>query len=80
MHLNHGQHISFFSRKTLNILAKKNGMNFYSTGHIHLITKRHISPVLFYAIVKLSKYGFGFIAKKMVKSKTWEDHLTQDNK
>ncbi len=73
---NHGQHISFYSHKTLEIIARKYNLNFYSCGEIHLFTKKKINPLLFSIIVKLSKFGIAAIIKKFaVKSKTWEDHL-----
>jgi hypothetical protein len=75
---NHGQHISFYSKKTLIFLANKMGMNLYSCGYIHLISKKKINPFLFKIIVKSSKYGLGFIISKLNKSKTWEDHLLLD--
>jgi len=35
-----GQHISFYSVKTLEKIATQFGANFYSDGYIHLLTKR----------------------------------------
>ena len=77
---NHGQHISFYSKKTLEFIAGKFNLNFYTFGEIHLFTKRKINPVLFPVIVKLSKYGIAaFINKFFMKSKTWADHQYLDN-
>ena len=80
---NHGQHISFYSRKSLEIIARKFDLNFYSCGEIHLFTKKKINQFVFTAIVKLSKYGIAEIVNRLfMKSKTWGDHqfLDQVNK
>ena len=45
--LEHGQHISFFSRKSLYVLANRLGLNLYSYGSLHLLTEKTISPRLF---------------------------------
>ncbi|MGB9150211.1 MAG: class I SAM-dependent methyltransferase [Burkholderiales bacterium] len=38
-----GQHIAFYQRKTLEALAQRIGLNFYSAGGIHIFTKAHLS-------------------------------------
>jgi hypothetical protein len=76
---NHGQHISFYSRKTLKIIARKYDLNLYSFGEIHLFTKKKINRFLFSAIVKLSKYGVAAVVNVFfMKSKTWDDHQFLD--
>jgi predicted RNA-binding Zn-ribbon protein involved in translation (DUF1610 family) len=40
-----GQHIAFFQRKTLEILAKRLDMRFFSAAGMHIITKKSISPL-----------------------------------
>lgn len=76
----HGQHVSFYSKKTLEIIARKYDLNFYSYGGIHLFTKKKINPFLFSLIIKLSKYGIATIINKLVmKNKTWEDHQYLDD-
>ncbi len=45
----HGQHISFYSKRSLLILARNNGMNFYTNNtNLHLITKMKLSGWLFH--------------------------------
>ena len=57
----HGQHINFFGIKTLNILAKKYNLNFYTDKKwIHIFSKKKLS---FFLILKLKilmrlKYSF----------------------
>lgn len=71
----HGQHISFYSRKTLNFIAKKFKLNFYSCGEIHLFTKNKFNPFIYYLLVKSGKYGLGAAISLFRNSKIWEDHL-----
>jgi hypothetical protein len=40
-----GQHISFYTNQTLNCIADKLGLNFFSTGGLHFFTDRKISPL-----------------------------------
>ncbi|MBN67841.1 MAG: methyltransferase type 11 [Gimesia sp.] len=39
-----GQHISFFTRKTMETIAVHHGLNFYSQGLIHMLTEKSIDP------------------------------------
>lgn len=41
--LSSGQHISFYSKESLEFIAKKYGLNFYSDGFLHLLTKKEIT-------------------------------------
>ena len=61
----HGQHVSFYSKETLEIIARKYGLNFYSFGEIHLFTKKKINRLLFSMIVKLSKYGIAALVNRL---------------
>lgn len=62
----HGQHISLYSRKSLEILAKRFKKNFYSNGkNIHLITDKKISGWFFKIVTYpvIANY-FSFISRK----------------
>lgn len=46
--LDHGQHISFYTRKSLSVIAENFSLNLYSNGKsVHLLTANKISPLLF---------------------------------
>ena len=46
--LDHGQHISFYTLQSLQLLAERFSLNLYSNGSgYHLMTDRKISPLLF---------------------------------
>jgi len=40
-----GQHISFYTDKTLNCMAEKLALNFYSAGGLHFFTDKKINPI-----------------------------------
>ena len=51
--LEHGQHVSFYTKKSLEILAAQNGLNFYTNGAtVHLFTEEKLSASLFYLLAR----------------------------
>lgn len=72
---NHGQHISFYTEKTLYTLASQQDMNFYNINGIHIITKRKLNSRLLVLTKKLTNFGLYLIVKKLLKSKTFSDHI-----
>lgn len=51
--LEHGQHISFYTRRSLEWMAETRGMNFYSNGAtVHLFTEKKISASLFFLLAR----------------------------
>lgn len=59
--LEHGQHISFYSRKSLRLFGEKYGLHFYTNGtYLHLFTSDKISPL---AYRFLSRYPVGALFK-----------------
>ena len=77
---NHGQHISFYTEKTLNTLANQFKLNYYNVDEIHILTKRKFNNSVLILMKKLRNYGLYQIVKKVVKSKTFSDHLNIENK
>lgn len=71
----HGQHISFYSLRTLNFLADKFDLNLYTTTDLFILTKRSLSATKLNLINKLCKYGLLIYVKNRMQSKTWGDHL-----
>ncbi len=72
--LEHGQHISFYSRNTLNFVAEKYGLKLYTDGKdYHILTKKKINPMIFRTIIKLEKILCISLIKAVLKSKTVED-------
>lgn len=71
----HGQHISFYSLRTLEFLADKFDLNLYTSAIFFIMTKRSLSATKLNLINKLYKYGLFIYVKKRMQSKTWGDHL-----
>lgn len=77
---NHGQHISFYSEKTLHTLANQFKLNYYNVNGIHILTERKFNNTVLVLMKKLGNYGLYQIVKRFVKSKTFSDHLNIENK
>lgn len=45
--LDHGQHITFYTRESFERFARRSGLYFYSTGILHLLTRRKIPKGVF---------------------------------
>lgn len=77
----HGQHISFYSDKTLKFIAQKYGLYYYSFRYFHLFTEKKFkkNTLKFFNLLYKSKFNyqietflFNRIKRKM-KSRTHED-------
>ena len=71
----HGQHVSFYSKKTLEILAGKFNLSFYNYKNLFLFTDKKFSSLVFNIVMSLNKIGLFMFVKKFLKSKTMEDHF-----
>ena len=71
----HGQHISFYSRSTLEIIAANFGLFYYSVGPFHLFSEKRKIPSYKIKLFGLGKYGAHFLMQRIVNSKTWDDYL-----
>lgn len=68
-----GQHISFYSKRTLDFIAGKHGLYRYTWGGNHLLTEKKVNHFVFNKIMQYRK-GFLFnYVKKRMKSKTGSD-------
>lgn len=63
----HGQHIAFYTEKSLRTLAEMFNLHFYTDGkNIHMITHKKISNILFTFLVFLPKLQIDFLLKKLI--------------
>lgn len=63
----HGQHIAFYTEKSLRTLAKMFNLHFYTDGkNIHMITHKKISNTLFKFLVFLPKLQMDILLKKII--------------
>ncbi len=77
--LDHGQHISFYGKKTFKFIANKYSLNNVNLGGLHLLTEKKISNTQL-KILYFTKLGLHKILQKQLKGKTWIDHLKMKNK
>lgn len=75
----HGQHVSFYSPRTLSYIAEKSKLNFYSYKDVHLFSRKKLNYNIFKALILFSKLGLYIYVKKKMKSKIWEDHTLLEN-
>ena len=73
--LHHGQHISFYSMKTLRHIACKYNLNIYIYESLFLLTPEKINYCYFKSLMKLRKYGLFLYIKQKMQSKTLSDCL-----
>jgi hypothetical protein len=71
---NHGQHVAFYSEKSLKTLADKYALNFYTDGeNLHLFTKRRLPGFIIGFVNLLTKLQLDLFIRKMFVSKTVSD-------
>lgn len=71
--LEHGQHISFFSKNTLQYVASNFELNHYSVGSLHILTKKKI-PVWSLFSLQFTRLGLHKVISSRLSSKIWDDH------
>lgn len=69
-----GQHISFFSRRTLQEIADRCGVRFHSDGFLHLFTGREISDWRYRRVLKKVNRGLYDKVARQMPSRTQDDH------
>ncbi len=47
-----GQHVAFYTHKSLDLLAKSSGLNYYTYGNLHLFTDKKLHPKILKQIIK----------------------------
>lgn len=72
--LSHGQHVSFYSRRSLEYIAVRFELWLLSSGSVHLLTDRYINKFYFAFLVKLAKYITPLIVSTSMKSKSFSDN------
>lgn len=71
-----GQHISFYQRRTLQVIAEKLGLNCCSNGSIHLLTDKKINSARFRMLTNPRNFRLLSLGPKhFMASKTMSDHL-----
>ena len=71
--LEHGQHISFYSSKTLDYISNKYGLYYYNINNLHIFSKRKLN-IFFLKLLLFNKFYLFRFLKFKLKSKTLRDH------
>jgi hypothetical protein len=70
-----GQHISFFQRKTLSVLAERLGVRFYTAGSVHVFSKRRLNLFAFRLSMSAMAWPLTYPARRFRRPLTGADHL-----
>ena len=70
----HGQHISFYSERTLAYIAKQFKLNHYRFDQIHILSEKKINSFLTRGYTNLNKIDLFKLLKRKLVSKTFIDH------
>ena len=75
--IEHGQHISFFSEKTLRYISVKFNLKLLTipNKNVHLLTGRYYSKTKFRMLIKYYDFIFEKIMRRKLESKTFDDML-----
>ena len=71
----HGQHISFYSKETLQFIARKNNLNFYSALGLNIFTEKRINRIKLYLLLMFAVLGLSRLVKINMGSKTEKDNV-----
>ncbi|MGK5094019.1 class I SAM-dependent methyltransferase [Deltaproteobacteria bacterium TL4] len=73
--LDHGQHISFYTEKTLRYIANHFELHYFNTGYFFMLTSKDNISKHKLKLLKLGNYGLNTFMQKRLKSKVWDDYL-----
>lgn len=69
-----GQHVAFYQRKTLQMLAGRLGLHFASANGLHIISKKHINGFLLKVVTGWLSPFVALLIRFRLGSKTVSDH------
>lgn len=70
-----GQHITFYQRSTLELIGKRFGMNFYSSGMLHVWTRSKLNPLALRLLTWPSAVTLlNGLPRRALGSRTFADH------
>ena len=70
----HGQHVAFYSQKTLLYISQRVHLNYYKiSANVHLLTKKEMNKTMLQGLYKLANYGLDCWVGKRMESRSKED-------
>ena len=73
--LHHGQHISFYSHRTLKYIADKYSLNYCNVRSLHFFTEKALDTAKTKLLLKMKRLGLFLFVKKNMTSKTAADSI-----
>ena len=72
---NSGQHITFYTEKTLEVIASKLGLYFITANGIHVFSKKPLNQFAFKILTSRLSFVWSIFIKLTTHSLTMDDHL-----
>ncbi|OBJ90634.1 class I SAM-dependent methyltransferase [Mycobacterium asiaticum] len=70
-----GQHIMFYQRSTLEFIGRSFGMNFYTSGLLHIWTRKNLNKAALRLLTSSRVSGIlRTMPPRILGSRTWDDH------
>lgn len=69
-----GQHISFYQGRTLQVIAEKLGLRFYSANGMHIFTDHKLNTLTLRGLSSRASYFIALYVRYRLGSKTMQDH------
>lgn len=70
-----GQHITFYQKSTLEVIGKRFGLQFYSSGLLHIWTRAKVNPLALRVLSTLPVASLLTVLPRLgLKSRIWSDH------
>ncbi|HVI44176.1 MAG TPA: class I SAM-dependent methyltransferase [Chitinophaga sp.] len=69
----HGQHIAFYRKRTLEFIARKHNLHVCSLKGYHLLTEKKVSNPVFQLVAGAGRFGLDKAVQLFMKSKVMED-------
>jgi hypothetical protein len=73
--LHHGQHVSFYSHRTLRYIANKYSLHLYSAQPLHILTEKVLQPAVLTLLLGLRRFGLFFYVKQRMTGRTVRDSI-----
>lgn len=72
--LNHGQHVAFYSKKTLDYIAQQHGVHVVTDGaNLHFFSEKQTPSWLYRGLLFMTKFQIDALLRKFLTSKTTSD-------
>ncbi|MFD2938160.1 class I SAM-dependent methyltransferase [Spirosoma flavum] len=69
----HGQHVAFYTPKTLRFIANKYNLQVYSLLNYHLFTEKHLNSIWYKFLIAAGRLGLAELLRFFQKSRTIQD-------